>query len=247
MNYIFGQKYHNIAGAYRYKDIGIFGLGISIWGDEGFKITSETGESETIVDTASWSINAGYCYEYRKDILIGGNWKYVREGYYIGDEGITSGGIGISGGILTKELFRKDLDLSFVIKNLGFKSEYEGGTESGIPFEIVLGGRYRLEYIKPVIYFVKGLNIGTDIVINNYGHSGVRAGCEGDIAGMPMGIKGYARLGLQVPSPVEGHFFSGVNTGIGLRWKEYGIDYAFNYSGASIGFVHYITLSMDLK
>lgn len=244
MGYIFEQKYHNIAGAYRFKNIGVFGIGFSILGDEGFKLTDEAGETDTIVDSSSWYINTGYCYELNKNIFIGANLQYVKESYYIGNEDITSSGLGIGVGTLTEGLLIKDLTLSLVVKNIGFKNNYENGTESNLPVEMVVGGKYEINYIKPMVYFMKGLIISTDVVLNQYEQSGLRIGTEINIAELPTDINGYLRFGFKIPCPVKEHFLSGMNTGVGIKWKNYGLDYSFNYSGDEIGFINYITLRM---
>lgn len=245
MSYIFQQKYHNIAGAYRFKDIGVFGFGFSILGDEGFKLTDEAGEIETIIDSSSWFINTGYCYEWNKDIFIGANLQYIKEAYYIGSEGITSSGLALCIGVLTEGLLIRNLALSLVVKNIGFKNSYENGTESNLPVEMVFGGKYEINYIKPMVYFIKGIIMSTDIVFNQYEQSGLRIGSEIDIAELPTDINGYLRFGIKIPGPVKGHFLSGMNTGLGIKWKNYCLDYAFNYSGDEIGFINYITLGMD--
>ena len=247
MSYIFEQKYHNIAGAYKYKGIGVFGLGLSLLGEEGFKLTDEAGETETVVDSSSWYINTGYCYELNKNIFVGANLQYIIESYYIGSECITSSGLGLGIGALTEGLLIRNLALSLVVKNIGFKNSYENGTESNLPVEIVVGGKYNIQYVKPFLYIIKGLIVSTDMVLNQYEQSGLRIGSEINIAELPTDINGYFRFGFKIPSPVKGHFLSGMNTGLGIKWKNYGLDYAFNYSGDEIGFIHYITLGMNFN
>ncbi len=149
MSYIFGQQYHNIAGAYRAEGLGVFALGLSFLGTEEFKLTSDAGETDTLVDSSSWFINTGYCYEFKNNIFIGANFKYIKEAYYIDNESMTSEGMGLGIGILTENLLIKDLGLSCVIKNIGFKSAYNDGTEGSMPFEAVLGSKYHHRLSKP--------------------------------------------------------------------------------------------------
>ena len=246
MNFIFGQQYHNISGAYRYEGLGVFGLGFCYLGDEGFKLTEKTGETDILIDTSSWYLHAGYCYELSQEILIGANLKYIREGYYIEDESITSGGMGFGAGVLTKELFIKNLNLSGVIKNIGFKSDYENGTEGGMPLEFIIGGKYRFLFIEPLLSVMKKIFVTTDISINNYNRTGIRIGSEGVFSELPADLNAFLRLGLQLPAPIEDHFYSGIFSGVGIKWQNYGLDYAFNYSGLKKGIIHYMTFKIDL-
>ena len=167
MNYLFAQQYHNITGAYRVEGLGVFGLGLCFLSDEGFKLTSDTGETDTLIDTSSWYINTGFGYEISRELFIGVNLKYINEGYYIGGESITSSGMSFGLGALVKNFIMDDLDLSCVIKNIGFKSDYENGTKGGVPLEFVLGGKYK---------FSKRLFLTSDIALNNYNRTGLRIG-----------------------------------------------------------------------
>ena len=245
MSYIFGQQYHNIAGAYRVEGLGVFGLGLCFLGTEEFKLTSDAGETDTLVDSSSWYINTGYCYEFKKNIFIGANFKYIKEGYYIDDESMTSGGTGLGIGVLTESLLIKDMGLSCVIKNIGFKSDYNDGTEGSMPFEMVLGSKYHIGFASPAMY-MKGLFLTSDIAVNNYSRTGIKIGGESVLAGMPMDLQAYIRLGLQLPAPIEGYFTSGLFTGLGIKWQNYGLDYAFNYAGADLGAINYLTLGIDI-
>ena len=237
MNYLFGQQYHNITGAYRVEGLGVFGLGFCLLSDEGFKLTSDTGETETLIDTSSWYINAGFGYELSSVVFIGINLKYISEGYYIGSESITSSGMSFGLGVLVKNLIMDDLDLSCVIKNIGFKSAYENGTKGGVPLELVLGGKYE---------FSEKLFLTSDIALNNYNRTGLRIGGESAFLKLSSDFRAFFRLGLQLPAPVEDHFSSGIFSGIGINWKNYGLDYAFNYTGLETGIIHYVTLKVDI-
>ncbi len=93
---------------------------------------------------------------------------------------------------------------------------------------------------------MKGFFLTSDIAINNYNRTGIKIGGESVLAGMPMDLQAYIRLGLQLPAPIEGYFTSSLFTGLGIKWQNYGIDYAFNYAGADLGAINYLTLGMDI-
>jgi len=242
MNFIFGQSYHNTAGAYRIKNTGVIGLGYTCLVDEGFKLTTPVGESDIIVGTSSWFLSAGYGYEFKKGIFVGGNIKYIQEEYTVENEDISSSGIGFGIGALAENIIIGNVGLSCVLKNYGFKGEYENGAEGSVPFDITFGGKYDFGSI----VFMKKIVLCSDISINDYKRTGLKIGGEGQLSALPGGFNAAFRTGFQLPWPVEGHFISGLFTGLGVTWQNYGLDYAFTYTGLVMGTIHYLTLKLNM-
>ena len=245
LNYIFDQQFHNITGAYRLSGIGVIGIGMNTIQDEGFKLTTPTGESDVLLESSSWSFNAGYCYEMNNNLLIGASIKYLHDSYTVNQEELLSSGFGISLGVIKDNIFIDDLALSLVAKNFGLKGDYENGTKGSMPYEITAGSSYNLN-IDRVLEAIKTITINGDVSINGYQRSGFRLGTETKFKGLPSNLNVFFRLGIQLPALIKNNFISGLFTGTGIKWNNYSFDYAFTYAGEDLGTINFLTLSVDM-
>lgn len=167
----------------------------------------------------------------------------MKEGYYLKDENIVSSGMGFGLGAMLDNVFMENFGLSCALRNVGFNKGVEEGTGGIMPFEVVMGCKYNMALRMPVL----SENLFClDVSVNNYNRTGLRIGSESIISRLSSDLKIFVRLGFRLPAPVENNFISFFYTGLGIKWKDYGLDYGFNFSGLEQGMTHLLTVSYNI-
>lgn len=198
------------------KNVCSFGIGGTFVTCNDFSLTSEDVFGCYTGTMGSFSANgyAGVVSFAQKveKINIGFNIKWVRSVV-----NVTSGdAIGADIGFLYKPEKLKNLSLGVNFQNLGSRIEYSSGVSKPLPVNLKAG----LSYI--IGTEIGPMKTAVDVNLPIYAQSSINVGLEYCIGSMTV-----VRIGYKTDRTLDLGGLSGWCCGLGFKWRNYFIDYAF--------------------
>ncbi len=204
----------------------------------------ENNQLTGTVSPFDFYFHIGYSLNITEGISGGINIKFIHESL---TEEYSGSAVGLDAGIyyesfltgLIKKEYLKPLNLGISIRNIGIGPKFAEESET-LPFSANIGFSYRYRFPRAV-YKLKDINVLLGTSITSGEAFGLSIGGEGWWYNVINNIDLSFRLGLKLPSQVEG-FLSLIKVGFGVRIYQGSIDYSLiNYS--DLGLTHSITLS----
>lgn len=226
--WLVGMYHEYGAVGYNADKIGSFGLSFNYWGSGSIQGFDERGDTIRIngapyeFSASDWALAAGYGKALDK-ISLGVAAKFVSEK----NESLSAAGFGIDLGARFYPPI-KGLAVGTSISNAGTRLKLDQLSFS-LPLLWRLGAGYRMNAVGAAI----------DIIISNSDKLSTGFGFEYWIAKI-LGL----RLGYKLGSNVDG--VSGLRTGLGIKYRGFGIDYAFAPYG-SLGMTHRVSVAYGLE
>jgi len=128
------------------------------------------------------------------------------------------------------------LALGLAATNLGFQLKPFASQRDPLPWDCALGLGYQPN---------PALNLALDLHKSLDNRLGVRAGVEGWVNELLVLRAGYNTLGTDVQSGEGADILAGFTTGLGVRYRNYQLDYCF-IPMLQLGMAHRISLSFRL-
>lgn len=121
-------------------------------------------------------------------------------------------------------------------RNLGYQAKAFQTKRDRMPTELGLGLAFNPN---------PSLNIACDVIKPLDNKTEVRAGIEGWVADLLVLRGGYSTAGVDLKSGGGTDILAGLTTGLGLRYRQYQLDYAF-IPMVELGMAHRLSLTLGL-
>ncbi len=220
--WLMGMNHEYFSSAFAIKKIGTFGLSFNYLSSGSIPVITIRGDSTGDTFSASdWTASIGYAGKIG-DLSLGCSFKYLRESNE--EFGASSMSVDIGAAY---DLPIKGLKTGLSVANLGTGLRLD---QERFPLPIIfrLGWRYDLGK----------LGFTQDFIISNADQIGFALGAEYWIANILA-----LRAGYRSGSGTEG--ISGLRSGVGLKIKGFGLDYAVAPYG-KLGLTHRVSLSFKV-
>ncbi len=208
-----------------------WGAGISYLNSGAIKKTDVDNHDlgSFVASFASLNVTGGY--RVSDKILVGATAKFL----YAGIDTFKAVGAGIDLGAIYAIPY-PGLKAGLVVQNLGSQLKAFVNQKDPLPLTAGLGISYEL----------RNLNLALDVTKPLDNRFIVKAGCEWWVH-KNLGLRiGYNTLGSDLKIGSGSDIIAGISTGLGIRYKNLGIDYAYT-PYLALGNAHRISISFQLK
>lgn len=231
LNYLADIKVLDAAFSTEFEGIGRFGVAIKYLNYGDFIKADASGNKLGDFGVNDLALLVGYGYQLHKNFNIGANAKFI----YSKIDDASSTGLAVD---LGAQYFIRETNwvIAFSVLNLGSQiSEYYSVSED-LPLDIRLGVSKKLEHL-PFKFYFSFIKLNKDV--DNFGDrfKNFTFGGElflGKALTVRLGYDNQKREDLKIGTSTG---LAGYSLGVGLKVKEYKIDYAFSSHG-SVPSVH---------
>lgn len=230
----------NAAYTTKYKDIGFVGAGLRYMDYGSFKKFDEQSNNLGTFGASDLAFSVGFAKNFNPDFSWGVNVKFI----YSNIDEYSSTAIATDLGLLYY-LSASKFSAGVSLLNFGTQLTKYSNSSEDLPVNLTVGFSKQLEYLPLTVYVslsnltdktdqfserFKNFKIGGEFVLNDY-------------VDLRLGYNNQQRQDLKTGSAVG---LAGFSTGVGIKIRNYRLDYAFNSLG-NVGSTHRVNLAFDIK
>lgn len=231
----------NAAYAFKYKDVGYFGVGIRYVNYGTFDKIDENFVNQGTFSANDFAISLGYSSSYKTNLHYGANVKFI----FSNIDEYNSTALALDLGALYEiPSFSSNIGISLM--NIGSQLSTYYGAKEKLPLDLKVGASKKLEYLPLEFFFAfNNLTEKRDDFIGHFKNFTIGGEFEiNDYFLLRVGYDNLIRQNLETGNSIG---LGGFSAGLGFRYNNtYMFDYSFNSIG-KIGSVHRVNLKYNFR